>query len=252
MRSCIRSTLLAATMLAAPVGMVLAPLVATPVHAWRVVYDPRNHAENLLTAARSLEQINNQIAQLQNEAQMLTNQARDLASLPFSALSELQASVQETQALLSEAQRLAYDVADIERAFDAQYGTAAGAGDADVMVGNARERWQTSVASFEDALKVQAGVVGNVETYRSKSEALVTRSQDAVGALQAAQAGNQLLALQSAQLADLTAAIAAANRADALEAARAASAEEQARENLHRFLHYGTGYARTRVRMFGG
>jgi P-type conjugative transfer protein TrbJ len=239
-------------MLAAPVGTVLSPLAVTPAYAWRVVYDPRNHGENLLTAARSLDQINNQITQLQNEAQMLMNQARDLASLPYSALSELQASMQETQGLISEAQRLAYDVVDIERVFDARYGTAAGAGDADVMVGNARERWQTSVAGFEDALKVQAGVVGNIDTFRSQTETLVTRSQTAVGALQVAQAGNQLLALQSAQIADLTAAIAASARADALEAARVASAEEQARENLDRFLHYGTGYTPTRVRMFGG
>ena len=47
----------------------------------RIVYDPTNHAENLLTAARTLEQINNQIAQLQNEAQMLINQARNLERL---------------------------------------------------------------------------------------------------------------------------------------------------------------------------
>ncbi len=251
-RSRLRGALLAATLGAIPVSAILSPIVATPAHAWRIVYDPRNHAESLLTAARSLEQINNQIAQLQNEAQMLMNQARNLASLPYSALADLQASVQETQGLLGEAQRVAYDVAEIERLFGDQYGTAAGTGDAAAMLGNARERWEISVAGFEDALKVQAGVVGNIETVRSQSEALVTRSQNAVGALQAAQAGNQLLALQSAQIADLTAAIAASSRAEALEAARAASAEEQARENLKRFLQTGTGYAPTRVRMFGG
>ena len=30
----------------------------------RIVYDPSNHAQNILTAARTLEQINNQITQL--------------------------------------------------------------------------------------------------------------------------------------------------------------------------------------------
>jgi len=59
------------------------------------------------------------------------------------------------------------------------------------------------------------------------------------------------LALQSAQIADLTAAIAAQNRVEALEAARAASAEAQARENLARFLDYGSGYTPTTVRLFG-
>jgi P-type conjugative transfer protein TrbJ len=251
-------TVLAASLLALPI--TLSTLAAPPAYALfglggggfgGIVYDPTNHAENLLTAARSLEQINNQIAQLQNEAQMLVNQARNLASLPHSSLAELQASVQRTQQLLGEAQRIAYDVGEIETAFAGQYGDGAGIGGFDAMVGNAQERWQTSVAGFEDALKVQAGVVGNIDGARAEMQALVSRSQGATGALQAAQAGNQLLALQSSQIADLTATIAASNRAEALEAARAASAEAQARENLDRFLDYGSGYTPTTVRMFG-
>lgn len=127
----------------------------------------------------------------------------------------------------------------------------AGTGDFDVRVAGAQERRRDSVAGFEDALKVQAGVVGNIDGARAEMAALVSRSQSATGALQAAQAGNQILALQSAQIADLTAAIAAQNRAQSLEAARAASAEAQARENLARFLDYGSGYRPTRVRLFG-
>ena len=40
-----------------------------------VVIDPSNLVQNIMTAARALEQINNQIRQLQNEALMLMNQA---------------------------------------------------------------------------------------------------------------------------------------------------------------------------------
>jgi len=238
-------------------AITLSPATAPPAHALfggfgAIVYDPTNHAENLLTAARMLEQINNQIAQLQNEAQMLANQARNLASLPFSSLSRLQSSVQETQRLLGEAQRIAHDVAEIDRAFTEDYGAAAARGDFDQMMAGARGRWETSVAGLEDSLKVQAGVVGNIETARAVMGALVAESQAATGALQAAQAGNQLLALQSGQIADLTAAIAAQNRAQALETARRVSAEAQGRENLARFLDYGSGYEPTTVRMFGG
>ncbi|HMQ92327.1 P-type conjugative transfer protein TrbJ [Amaricoccus sp.] len=244
--------LLASALALAP---VLTPILATPAQAFfgfggRIVYDPRNHAENILSAARAMEQINNQILQLQNEAQMLLNDALNLASLPHSSLARLQEAVAETQRLLSEAGSLAFDVAAIEQAFTQDYGAAAGRGDFDAMIAGARQRWETSVAGFEDALRVQAGVVGNIEAARSQMEALVRESQGAVGALQAAQAGNQLLALQSAQLADLTAAIAAQNRAVALEAARATSAEAQARENLARFLDYGTGYTPGTARMF--
>lgn len=256
-RKPLRSALVAASLVtSAAIGVTT--ITAPPAHAFfgggfgGIVYDPTNHAENLLTAARALEQINNQIAQLQNEAQMLLNQARNLASLPHSSLGQLQASVQRTQQLLAEAQRVAHAVADIEQAFTQDYGEAAGTGDFAARVMGARERWRTSIAGFEDALRVQAGVVGNIESARAEMQTLVAQSQGATGALQAAQAGNQLLALQSTQMADLTAAIAAQNRAQALEAARRASAEAQARENLSQFLDYGTGYEPTTVRMFGG
>jgi P-type conjugative transfer protein TrbJ len=33
-----------------------------------IVFDPTNYVQNVLTAARSLQQINNQITSLQNEA----------------------------------------------------------------------------------------------------------------------------------------------------------------------------------------
>ena len=253
-RKPLRSALVATTLVTSA-AFGITTITAPPAQAFfggfgGIVYDPTNHAENLLTAARALEQINNQIAQLQNEAQMLINQARNLASLPHSSLGQLQASVQRTQQLLSEAQRIAHAVADIERAFAEDYGAAAGTGDFDTRIRGARDRWETSIAGFEDALRVQAGVVGNIDSARAEMQALVAQSQGATGALQATQAGNQLLALQSAQMADLTAAIVAQNRAQALEAARRASAEAQARENLSRFLDYGTGYEPTTVRMF--
>jgi type IV secretion system protein TrbJ len=60
---------LAAILLGAPVVIATIPL--EPAFAWRIVYDPSNYAQNVLQAARALEQINQQIAQLQNEAQML-------------------------------------------------------------------------------------------------------------------------------------------------------------------------------------
>ncbi|MGN6142395.1 MAG: P-type conjugative transfer protein TrbJ, partial [Mesorhizobium sp.] len=88
--SCSRAILMAATMLAAPIA--LSPMLATPAHAL-IVFDPSNYAQNVIQAARALEQITHQITSLQNEAQMLINQARNLASLPFSSLQQLQQSV---------------------------------------------------------------------------------------------------------------------------------------------------------------
>ncbi|MGE4431669.1 MAG: P-type conjugative transfer protein TrbJ [Sphingobium sp.] len=214
--------------------------IALPMPAYAqfggIVYDPTNYAQNVLTAARSLQQINNQIQQIQNQATSLINEARNLTSLPFSSLQQLQQQVQRTQQLLSEAQRVAYDVQDIQQAFNGRYKGAALTGDHAQMVANANARWEDSVGAFQDALQVQAGVVGNIEGARTTMDSLVSASQSATGALQAAQAGNQLLALQSQQLADLTAAVAAQGRAQALESARQAAEEAEGRERFRRFM----------------
>jgi P-type conjugative transfer protein TrbJ len=80
--------------------------------------------------------------------------------------------------------------------------------------------------------------------------ALIGRSQGATGALQATQAGNQLLALQAQQLADLTAVVSANGRAQALSEAERSAAVDQGREQRRRFLTPGTGYQPGNARMF--
>lgn len=244
------SHLFAATAALLPITMTV--VVTTPAHAQfgGIVYDPTNYSQNILTAARTLEQINNQIRQLQNQATSLVNEARNLTTLPLNILQPLQQQIQQTQTLLRQAQRMAYDVQQIETQFSAQYENIDLTTSQRAMVTGAEDRWKTSVAAFEDALKVQAGAVANIDGTREAVTSLVTASQSATGALQAAQAGNQLLALQSQQLADLTAVVAAQGRAQALDSASAAAAKAQAREQLRRFLAPGRGYVPANAQMF--
>lgn len=233
------------------ISIVAVSLLATaPSGAQWIVFDPNNYVQNVLTAARELQQINNQITSLQNEAQMLINQAKNLASLPYSSLQQLQSSILRTQQLLNQAQRIAYDVQQIDRAFATTYAPATSSQSDSALFAGAQSRWQNSVAAFQDALRVQAGVVGNLDTNRIQTSALVSSSQGASGALQATQAGNQILALQAQQLADLTATVAAQGRAQSLESARRAAAQDQAREQLRRFLTSGQGYQSSNVQMF--
>jgi P-type conjugative transfer protein TrbJ len=236
--------------LAAASAFALSLAAISPVSAQWVVFDPNNYAQNVLTAARELQQINNQITSLQNQAQSLINQAKNLANLPYSSLQQLQSSIQRTQQLLAQAQRIAYDVQQIDRAFSTNYAPATSSQSNQALITNAQSRWQNSVAALQDALRVQAGVVGNLDTNRTQTAALVTSSQGASGALQATQAGNQILALQTQQLADLTATVAAQGRAQNLESAQRAAAQDQGREQLRRFLTPGQGYQSSNVQMF--
>ena len=237
---------------AAMLSTTAAVLVPAPAYAQfgGIVYDPTNYSQNILTAARTLEQINNQIRQLQNQTTSLINEAKNLTSLPLTVLEPLQAQIRQTQQLIGQAQRMAYNVQTIETQFAAQYKSIDLTQPQRALVQGAQDRWQNSVAAFEDALKVQAGAVSNIEGARNSINSLVTASQSATGALQAAQAGNQLLALQSQQLADLTATMASLGRAQSLDAANAAAAKAQAREQLRRFLAPGRGYVPTSAQMF--
>jgi P-type conjugative transfer protein TrbJ len=225
--------------------------IGVPAHAQMTVFDPSNYSQNLLTAARTLQQVNNGIQSLQNEAMFLINQARNLASLPYSSLAQLQQSIGQTRQLLSQAQRIAYDVTSIDQAFSRTYSQSYGSSTSSPqLLADAQARWHNSLAGFQDAMRVQAGVVGNLERTRAEIDALVSSSQSATGALQAAQSGNQLVALQTNQLADLTAVMASLARAQSLESARTVASQAQAREQLQRFLDYGPGYQPQTARMF--
>jgi P-type conjugative transfer protein TrbJ len=242
---CCRRVALIAT---AFIGLTLA---SVPGRGQMVVYDPSNYAQNVLQAARALQQINNQITGLQNQTQMLLNQARNLASLPYSSRQAIEQSMARTQQLINQAQRLAYDISQIDQAFQRSYPQSyAGSTSSQKLLNDAQTRWRNALAAYQDALRVQAGVVQSFDTTRTETDALVSASQSAVGIVQAAQAGNQLIALQTRQLLDLTALIAAQSRAQSLDGARRTANQEQARVQLNQFLTNGRGYQAQTVQMF--
>jgi P-type conjugative transfer protein TrbJ len=226
-------------------------LAAWPASAQMLVYDPSNYVQNLLQAARALQQVNNQIMGLQNQTQMLLNQAKNLTGLPYSSLQAIEQSLAQTQQLLNQAQRLAYDVNQIDQTFQRLYPqTYSGSTSSQQLTSDAQSRWQNALAGYQDALRVQAGVVQGLDTTRTETTGLIASSQSAVGILQAAQAGNQLVALQTRQLADLTALVAAQGRAQSLDGARMTANQEQARVQLNQFLTTGQGYQAQTVQMF--
>ena len=232
-------------------GAAAFALAAASAHAQMVVFDPSNYAQNVLTAARELQQVNNEILSLQNQATSLMNEAKNLASLPYSSLAQLQQSITQTEQLLTQAQRIAYSVTAVNQAFTRTYPQSySSSTSSQQLLADAQTRWRNSLASFQDAMRVQAGVVQNLATTQSQINALVSSSQSATGALQAAQSGNQLTALETTQLADLTAVMAAIARAQSLEGARKVENESQAQQQLANFLNYGAGYQPGAAQMF--
>jgi type IV secretion system protein TrbJ len=228
---------------------ILAPLAAlmlmtAPAHAQWIVFDPSNYAQNILTAAHTLETINNQVRQLQNDALNLTN-------LDFSSLAELRAALSSANQLIQQAQGLAYQVstmqADFERLYPEAYTSAISGSQ---MALDARQRWDFSLKALGAAMRVQAQAVQNFASDENTLTDLVNRSQSAVGALQAAQATNQLLALQSRQAMQEQQLRVTQDRAVGLELARVVAAQERAREVRRRFQGDGTRYTPQTVNFY--
>ena len=236
--------------LASVAALSLSLALGSPSRAQYVVYDPSNYAQNVLTAARELQQVNNQIQQIENQTQSLVNQAKNLASMPYSMVSTISGQIQRTEQLLAQAQRIAYSVSTINQAFTSTYGAVNLNQSQQQMIAQARARWQTSVAGLQDALNMQATVVGNIPTTRSTVSTLGASSQSASGALQASQINNQLLVQISQQLADLIALQASSARAQALIAAEKTTDQNQGATQLSTFLTPGAGYTPTTVTMF--
>lgn len=237
-------------LLAAVVAVLIA--LAPGAHAQWVVIDPTNLVQNILTAARTLEQINNQIRQLQNEAQMLTNQARNLTGLNFSALAELRAALSATNQLIQQAQGLAFNVSQMEADFRRLYPESYSAAISGTQMAlDARSRWRNSLEALRTATKVQSQAVQNFASDERTLTDLVNRSQSAVGALQAMQATNQLLALQSRQAMQAQQLQITQDRAAALEQARQVAVQERAREVRRRFQGDGTPYTPAAVNFYG-
>jgi P-type conjugative transfer protein TrbJ len=227
-------------------------MASVPASGQLAVIDGANITQTILVAKRSLEEINNQIIQIQQFVQMLQNETANLTSLPFSVVQQLDQSISQITALMGQAQGILYNVENVQSQFQRFYPTSIGAGVPDTQLSaDAQTRWQYSLASFQNTMQVQSQIVQDLSVDQAQMDGLVAQSQGAVGALQATQAGNQLIALHAKQLGALQALLAAQARSQALEQARAAEAEGQADAQFQQFLGGAPGdYAAVPVTMF--
>lgn len=232
---------LRAFVFAALFGTALVP--AAPVAAQMAVFDGTNYAQNLLQAARALQAVNNQIKSLQNEASMLQNMATNLKSLSFPQLSKLTSAMTQIDQLMGQARGIQFKVAgidaEIKRLFPGALGQAL---TSDQQVVEARAQLDAATAAYKQAMAVQAQVAENVAADAGTLNELAASSQGSVGALQVAQAANQLMALGVKQQFQLQNLMASEYRSAAIDRARRAQAEEDGRAATRHFLNgAGTG-----------
>ncbi len=210
----------------------------TPAHAIPV-FDSANYVQNLLTAARTLQQINQQIQSLQNEAQMITQAARNLQRVDFPEMQRIQQTLAKIDRLMGQAQGIDFRVDNLDAQFRRMF---PGGLRGSAAVTSARAQLDSAMAAFRQTMGVQSQVVENIADDTRTLQQLVQRSQGAEGALQATQTTNQLLALTAKQQFQIQQLMAAQFRAETMDATRRAAATAEAQATTRRFLGTGNGY----------
>ena len=215
----------------------------TPAHAQITVFDPSNYAQNILTAARTLQSVNQQIQQLQNEARMLVNMGKNLSKIDFPQLAAIKAKLAEIDRLMGRAQAIDFKLDELDDRFAKLFSNDFSAAlRTDARVRDARRRLDASMEAFRLTMTVQAQVVENIHDDAAALSEIVAQSQGAEGSLQAAQATNQLLALTAKQQFQLQHMVAAQFRSESMERARQATQAAEARAATKKFLGSGSAY----------
>src|SRR5262249_17129663 len=146
--------------------------------------------------------------------------------LDLNTLNRLLQIIATTQTLLNQAQGMTFRLVQAQQNFVRLYPNAYPEGaTAAQLSADSLERWSNSRFALDTAIQVQAQSAENFAADQVVLSSLIQASQGADGALQAAQATNQLLALQARQSIQSQQLELAQSRAAALELARAVAAE---------------------------
>jgi len=230
-----------------PIASALLTSCVTRSAAQLTVFDPANYQENLLSAARALEQINNQVRQLQNQVLMIQRMDLNLMKLGSTISPDLQRTLADIQAQLRAGEGIALRLQATQSGYAQLFPHQVSAAlSGDDVLRNAKTRWEEEYAAFQRAAMLQGQVADSIEVDTRLLTGAMTRSLSAVGILEATQAGNELTALGVKQSLALQGLLTAQLRAETLARARDLATENEARQRFKSFLGTGSAYTASR------
>jgi P-type conjugative transfer protein TrbJ len=232
-----------ASALALATGITVTTMLPTSAKAL-VVFDPWNYEQNLLSAVRNLEEVQNQIKQLTNEAQALAKMDLNLTQLGSSIGGDLKSQMNDIKSLLDKANGIALSVSatdsEMKKLFPSDYAEAL---TNDQSLAQAKNRWTETLSAFKRSMSLEAKIVENTTEDGNVLSDLLSKSSSAVGNLQVQQAGNELVGLSVKQQLQLQNMLAADQRAQSLERARQLASQEEARLRFKTFVGDGAAYS---------
>jgi P-type conjugative transfer protein TrbJ len=179
----------------------------------------------MLTAARELDQVNNQL--------------KMLAGLQFDSVGEVRAAVERVNALLAQAEGIGYRIERLGALFDQRY-PGAYRNPSFAALANQIDSWiAENRSTLRQAMEAQNTVANNLPATEARVAGAVAASQAAPGQTAAIQATNQLLATVSGQLAEISTLLIAQSRA--LDTLNAQQNAEKARDDAWHNLFVGGG-----------
>ena len=216
---------------------VVMPLAfSTPAHAifgiGDIVIDPTNLVQNVLTATRTLQQVQLQIQTLRNQAEHLVSQGFDVSG-------ELGRTLNEITRLTNEARALTYRIDQIERAFESHFPDAYADWSLTEQAQIADAQQDAAREAYRDSVMMQAQIVETVHADARNLDSLINASQSSSGELSAMQAGNQITALSAKQIMQMQEMMASQYRAQAIERSRAIYQEQAGAARHESFMGRG-------------
>lgn len=197
---------------------------AGPAPGQQVVFDPRNHIENALQAARQLES--------------LANEARSLAASPYSHLAESSQALRDMAELARTARGLASSAEGLERQFRDLYPDDLSGADLERLLTQGGARAETARRTAQDVARMAAELERLGRGREQRLGGALAASEGAAGQTAAVQSTNQMLAVLAEDLAALRTIMLAQSRlmaeAVAREAADRAAGDEARRRRWAR------------------
>ena len=195
------------------------------VYADVPVVDFSNLEQNILTAARTATQIENQL-------QMINNQVRSLSTLPNGSSGPVKSiyasNTQELNSTISSVQGISFDLNQIESQFNQLYPSRQWSNVNSAQYGQMMQNWNRQLTdAAKTAMKLQSSVQRS-QAYNNEAAAILDRSASADGEVRQLQSNTQMLGLVSTQLNGLTENLAASSRITATAAAEDAQRKEAA------------------------
>jgi len=175
------------------------------------VFDAANLTQNILTAIRTLQSNMNEAQQIVNQMQSLENEFLNLESLEFSVIDDYRSQFEALFEAVGRVNGLVNDYAALEERFEELYPDWSHETEllpSEEVAVKTKEWLEKSRKAVLGASLTGAKVLENLPETQAQLGELVQNSQEAVGILQAAQAGNQIAAQVAGNLTNLNAQLA--------------------------------------------